>query len=56
MYILTHFSPSMVYSSKHVYDNIYAVFNLPKINFYNVECLEQKYKEKYLAYEKNVKE
>ena len=56
MYILTHFSPSMVYGSKHVYDNIYAVSNLSKINFYNVECLEQKYKEKYLAFEKNVKE
>lgn len=45
----------MVYGSKHVYDNIYAVSNLSKINFYNVECLEQKYKEKYLAFEKKCK-
>lgn len=56
MYILTQFSPSMVYRSKHVYDNIYAVFNLSKIKILKRgmlnRSLEQKYKEKYLAFEK----
>lgn len=30
MYIMTQFSPSMVYTSNHVHDNIYAVLNLSK--------------------------
>lgn len=41
MYILTRFSPSTVYTSKRVYDNIYVVFILSKINFLNMECLTE---------------
>lgn len=56
MYILTQFSPSMVYTSKHVHDNIYAVLNLSKNKFLKYGMLnrnlEQKCKEKYLTFEK----
>lgn len=56
MYILTQFSPSMVYTSKHVYDNIYAVLNLSKNKFLKYGMLnrnlEQKCKEKCLTFEK----